>query len=118
MFQVTRLFTDENGDSRFEEISIPLKEAGEIGKLSEGHPVTSIIFREVESTYDYDFHNAPQKQYLILIDGGIEIETCLVRRGNFTQEMFFCWRIQKGRATGQKTWSPKKEDQFLLPFEE
>ena len=77
MFQITRVYSDNNGDTRFEDIGIPLKDAGEIGKLSEGLPVKSIIFREVEATYDYDFHNAPQKQYLILIDGGIEIETTL-----------------------------------------
>lgn len=84
MFQVTRLYSDINGDSRFEEIFIPLNDAGEIGKLSEGLEVTSIIFREVEATYDYDFHNAPQKQYLILIDGGIEIETSLGEKRKFT----------------------------------
>lgn len=84
MFQVTRLYSDINGDSRFEEIFIPLNDAGEIGKLSEGLPVASIIFREVEATYDYDFHNAPQKQYLILIDGGIEIETSLGEKRKFT----------------------------------
>lgn len=83
MFPVTRLYTDINGDSRFEEIFIPLNDAGEIGKLSEGLPVTSIIFREVEATYDYNFHNAPQKQYLILIDGGIEIETSLGEKRKF-----------------------------------
>lgn len=77
MFSLTRLYSDPNGDSRFEDISIPLASAGEIGKLSEPLPAKSIIFREVEPTYDYDFHNAPQKQYLILIDGGIEIETSL-----------------------------------------
>lgn len=84
MFPVTRLYSDNNGDSRFEDIFIPLTEAGEIGKLSEGLPVTSIIFREVEATYDYNFHNAPQKQYLILIDGGIEIETSLGEKRQFT----------------------------------
>lgn len=77
MFPVTRVYTDSNGDTRFEDLTIPLNDAGEIGRLSENLPVNSIIFREVEASYDYDFHNAPQKQYLILIDGGIEIETTL-----------------------------------------
>jgi hypothetical protein len=83
MFPVTRLYSDSNGDTRFEDISIPLTDAGEIGKLSEGLPVKSIIFREVEASYDYNFHNAPQKQYLILIDGGIEIETSLGEKRQF-----------------------------------
>ena len=83
MFPITRLYSDSNGDSRFEDISIPLQDAGEIGKLSAGLPVSSIIFREVEASYDYDFHNAPQKQYLILIDGEIEIETSLGEKRQF-----------------------------------
>jgi hypothetical protein len=83
MFQVTRVYNDSNGDTRFENISIPLSEAGEIGKLSQGFPVSSIIFREVEASYDYNFHNAPQRQYLILLDGGIEIETTLGEKRQF-----------------------------------
>ncbi len=67
----------------FEDLDISLIDSGEIGKLSERLPVSSLIFREVDATYDYDFHNAPQKQYLILIDGGIEIETSLGDKRQF-----------------------------------
>lgn len=74
-FPVTRIYSDENGDSYFEDIFIPMNNAGDIGALSESQPVKGIVFREVEPGYDYDFHNAPQKQYIILLDGGIEIET-------------------------------------------
>ena len=66
MFPITRVFSDSNGDARFEDLLIPLNDAGEIGKLSAPLPVSSIIFREVEASYDYAFHNAPQKQFLIL----------------------------------------------------
>ena len=81
-FPVTRIYSDENGDSHFEDVFILMNDAGDIGTLSETQPVKGIIFREVEPTYDYNFHNAPQKQYIILLDGGIEIETSLgeVRR--------------------------------------
>jgi hypothetical protein len=74
-FPITRIYTDANGESRFEDIKVPLKEAGTIGSLSQAMPVKDIIFREVEPTYDYDFHTAPQRQYIILLDGAIEIET-------------------------------------------
>ena len=33
---------------------------------------------EAEPGYDYDFHRAPQKQYIILVDGGVQIETSRV----------------------------------------
>ena len=76
-FPVTRIYSDENGDSHFEDMFITMNDAGDIGALSETQPVKGIIFRVVEPAYDYDFHNAPQKQYIILLDGGIEIETSL-----------------------------------------
>ncbi|MBN9483944.1 MAG: hypothetical protein BGO70_10090 [Bacteroidetes bacterium 43-93] len=83
MFSITRIYSDANGDSRFEDLLIELQNGGEIGNLSEMIPANGIIFREVKPTYDYDFHNAPQKQYLILLDGEIEIETSLGEKRSF-----------------------------------
>jgi hypothetical protein len=65
MFTITRVYSDAEGDSRFEDISIPLTEEGALGKLSEGVPVKELLFREVAPEYDYDFHTAPQRQYII-----------------------------------------------------
>lgn len=76
-FSITQVYSDENGDSRFKDIKIPLWEAGAIGYLSEKHEVESLVFRKVLATYDYDFHTAPTRQFIILLDGEIEIETSL-----------------------------------------
>ncbi|MDX1700758.1 MAG: hypothetical protein R3250_09080 [Melioribacteraceae bacterium] len=80
---ITRLYSDESGDSHFENIEIELNDFGDIGKLSEKYPVKDIIFRETGGDYDYDFHNAPQKQFIILLDGVIEIETSLGETRHF-----------------------------------
>ncbi len=77
MFTITRIYSDANGDSHFEDITIPLRDEGDIGFLSETSKTSGIIFREVIPAYDYNFHNAPQRQYIVLLDGGIEIETSL-----------------------------------------
>lgn len=82
-FPITRVYSDKQGESRFEDIVVPLMESGTIGSLSEQQEVKSIIFREVLPSYDYDFHNAPQRQYIILLDGEIEIETSLGEKRNF-----------------------------------
>ena len=37
----------------------------------------------VKPDYDYDFHTVPQKQYVILLDGEIEIETSLGEKRTF-----------------------------------
>lgn len=83
MFKITRLYSDENGHSRFEESKIPLKDTGDIGALSDAASAKEVIFREVDPSYDYDFHNAPQRQYIILLDGEIEIETSLGDKRTF-----------------------------------
>ena len=77
IFPITRIYSGNDEDTYFEDIIIPMKHVGDIGSLSEATPVKSIIFREVIPSYDYDFHNAPQRQYLVLLDGVIEIETSL-----------------------------------------
>ncbi len=83
MFNVTKVYTDENGDSRFGEVEIPLKDSGDIGFLSDLIPVEGIVFREVLPTYDFDFHNAPHRQYIIFLDGKIQIETSLGEKRTF-----------------------------------
>lgn len=69
----TRLFADEHGESHFEEVSVPLANQGTIGSLSEKFNVKWLRFRLNKADYDWDFHNAPQRQFIILLDGEIEI---------------------------------------------
>lgn len=114
MFPITRVYTDNNGDSRFEDIFIPLNDAGEIGKLSNHIPVKSIIFREVEASYDYNFHNAPQKQYLVLIDGGIEIETTLGEKRQFKPGDVLSLEDTEGKGHRTKNLEPKTRRSIFI----
>ncbi|MEP7144027.1 MAG: hypothetical protein ABI707_14190 [Ferruginibacter sp.] len=114
MFLVTRIYSDTNDDTRFEEISIPLKDAGDNGKLSESLPASSIIFREVEPTYDYDFHNAPQKQYLILLDGAIEIETTLGERRQFKTGNVLLLEDTEGKGYLTRNLLPEKRKSIFI----
>jgi hypothetical protein len=70
----TRVTADADGVSRFEEVEIQLNEGGPIGRLSEAVPAHSVIFRENDPGYDYDWHCAPDRQLIVLLDGAIEIE--------------------------------------------
>lgn len=72
---ITRVYADGDGDSHFEEREIPLRDAGPIGRLSEPVATKSLILRENPPNYDYDWHVAPQRQFVVLLDGVIEIET-------------------------------------------
>ncbi len=114
MFRLTRVYNDSNGDTRFENISIPLSDAGEIGKLSQGFPVSSIIFREVEASYDYNFHNAPQRQYLILLDGGIEIETTLGEKRQFETGEILLLEDTEGKGHRTRNLQRKKRKSIFI----
>ena len=115
MFQITRIYSDAQGDSHFEEVQIPLADAGTIGCLSEILPAKGIQFREVEPTYDYDFHTAPQKQYIILLDGEIEIETSLGDKRIFGAGDVL--RVEDTTGKGHKTRNlqPIKRRSIFIP---
>ncbi len=72
--KITRIYSDNEGESHFGDVEITLADSGPIGSLSERFPAGSIIFRENDAGYDYDWHPAPEKQYILLLDGEIEIE--------------------------------------------
>ena len=83
-FRITRIYSDSKGESHFEDINFSLENCGEIGFLSENMEATSIRFRNVVPGYDYDFHNAPKRQLIFLLDGAIQIETSLGDIRKFT----------------------------------
>ncbi|HUJ74413.1 MAG TPA: hypothetical protein VL359_06120 [bacterium] len=71
--KITRLYVDKQGETHFEDVEIPYVEEGPGGKVSKRFPATGILFRETAPTYSYDWHNAPRKQYIINLDGAVEI---------------------------------------------
>ncbi|HYO08191.1 MAG TPA: hypothetical protein VER17_04405 [Tepidisphaeraceae bacterium] len=72
---VTRVYADAAGESHFAEQQFALRDAGSIGHLSEPIPAKSVVFRRNDPGYDYDWHVAPARQFIVLLDGAIEIET-------------------------------------------
>ena len=72
--KITRLYSDKNGESHFEDIDIPLDDSGDIGRLSKILPVTGMMLRENPGDYNYDWHPAPGKQYIVMLEGMLEVE--------------------------------------------
>ena len=71
--KIHRLYVDKQGESHFEDVEIQYVESSPSGKVSARMPATGIIFREVQPTYDLDWHNAPRRQYIINLDAGVQI---------------------------------------------
>ncbi|MEX1011411.1 MAG: hypothetical protein WDZ29_05055 [Balneolaceae bacterium] len=117
MFTITRLYCDEHGESRFEEIEVPLQELGEIGALSEPVAVKELLFREVDPGYDYDFHNAPRKQYIVLLDGEIEIETSLGEKRRFGAGEILLAEDTTGKGHKTRNLTPIRRKSLFIPLD-
>jgi quercetin dioxygenase-like cupin family protein len=71
--QYTRLYTGPDNQSHFEDKLVPLSDA-EIGQITNPIAAESLYIGEVEAEYETSWHNAPRRQYVILLEGAIEIE--------------------------------------------
>ncbi len=71
--KVTRIYTGPDNESHFEDLDVPLK-TNRYGSLSEAVPVGGVMFRETPSGASLDFHNAPQRQFVITLWGSCEVE--------------------------------------------
>lgn len=81
--KITRIYTGDDQQSHFEEIEIQTLAQGEIGNLSKIIAAKGLIFRETPADYQYGWHNAPQRQYVVMLDGAVEIEL-----GDGTRKVF------------------------------
>jgi len=70
--KIARIYTGDDNKSHFDEIEIEIASSLS-GLVSELIPATGVIFRETGANYDYDFHNAPRRQYVVNLDGAVEI---------------------------------------------
>ena len=71
--KVTHIHTADDGESHFEDIDIPLGEQHESDRRSELIKATGIIFRETGAEYDRDWHNASRRQFVINLEGAVEL---------------------------------------------
>ncbi|MBI3247385.1 MAG: hypothetical protein HYZ50_12865 [Deltaproteobacteria bacterium] len=72
--KVTRVYTGTDGKSHFEDVEVPLKAGGKAGFMSDLIAVKGVVFRETDGDYNFDFHNAPRRQYVVNLEGEVEIE--------------------------------------------
>lgn len=116
-FAITRLYADENGDSQFEDLKITLQESGTIGFLSEAQKVGTVVFRKVAANYDYDFHTAPARQYIVLLDGSIEIETSLGEKRIFESGQVLLVEDVSGKGHKTKNLKPQIRSSLFITLD-
>lgn len=103
----TRIYSDMDGESHFETVNIHLKEEGPLGSLSEVISARALQFRENNSDYYWDFHNPPARQFIIMLDGEIEITTSLGEKRRFLAGDILL--VEDVAGKGHKTENIKRE---------
>ncbi|WP_437921311.1 hypothetical protein [Sphingobacterium sp. LRF_L2] len=111
---ITRIFNDRHGDSHFEDLHIPLIDQGEIGFLSAPLPVNILQLRKVAASYNFDFHCAPQQQYIILLDGGVEIENSLGEIRQFPTGSILLVEDTEGKGHRTKNLENKERTSLFI----
>ena len=71
--RIHNLYEDGQGESHWRDIEVEWASNSPGGKLSAPIPVSALIFRETQPDYDLDWHPAPRRQYIINLDGGVQI---------------------------------------------
>ena len=76
--KIPRLFTAENGQSAWGTVTVPLGiDLGDIGTMSDWCTSGKFRFRVTPGDYDFDWHNAPREQLIVMLDAAVE---CLTER--------------------------------------
>jgi len=69
----TRIFTGDDEKSHFQDDLLNLNDA-EIGKITTPLEVSNLIFGEIENINEITWHNPPCRQFIVMLEGAMEIE--------------------------------------------
>src|SRR5690606_543113 len=116
--RITRVYATADGHSHFEEIDIPLRDGGDIGRLSEQLAARGVIFRENDPTYDYDWHCAPQRQFIVLLDGAIDLEVSDGEKRSFRGGDILLVEDMAGRGHRTRTTNGETRRSLFIPLDD
>ena len=71
--KITELYTESNGNSYFRDVIIPTTVKHLLGNYSEIIKVSGIMFRDFIPNSQFDWHTAPQEQYIVYLDGEVVV---------------------------------------------
>jgi hypothetical protein len=71
--RIHNIYVDDAGETHWRDVEVNWVEERNGSKLSARLLATGIIFRETSGDYDLSWHPAPRRQYIINLDGGVQI---------------------------------------------
>lgn len=108
----TRMYADAGGETHFEDVEVPASDNGRSSSLSEVFKVKGLQFRHTRPDYDLDFHNAPRRQFIVNLTGGVEIEVSDGEVRRFEAGTVFLAEDTTGK--GHKSRALNNQERFSL----
>ena len=107
--KITRVYTGTDDRSHFEEIDVPFESREDFGLFTLPEPAKAVFFREIPPGYLYPWHTAVCREYVIVIEGTVEIETGtggkrVFRRGDVLLFEDLTGQGHRTRVVGRKVW--------------
>jgi hypothetical protein len=115
--KITRIYTGEDLQSHFEDLEIPLKDGGKGNFVSDLMRASGIIFRETDGSYNYDFHNAPRRQFVVNLEGEVEIELGDGSKRIFGSGEIFLAEDTTGQGHKSQAVSKKPRKSLFIPLD-
>jgi hypothetical protein len=84
-----------------------------LSQLQEG---TGIIFRKTPGDYDYQWHCAPRKQYIINLDASVEVEVSDGEKKIIPEGEIFLVEDVKGKGHQSKSVNGKERTSIFIPI--
>ncbi len=69
-----RIYTDDEGETHFEDVVVPMEERNPQSFLSTLYPAIGVIFRRTPADQFIDWHPAPRRQFVVTLSGRAEVE--------------------------------------------
>ena len=88
-----------------------------MGRLSEPWPAQGVVFRETPPGQELDWHCAPQRQLIVLLDGEIEVEVTSGEKRRFRGGDVVLVEDTTGTGHRTKTLSAGPRRSLFIPTE-
>ena len=107
--KVTRLYTGTDDKSHFEDIEVSFESRGDFGIFTLPEQAKAVFFREIPPGYAYTWHNVVCREYVVMIEGTVEIgtgsgEKRVFRKGDVLLAEDLTGQGHRTRVIGNKTW--------------
>jgi hypothetical protein len=113
----THLYTGTDGESHFEDVELALSSYRQSDYRSESLKATGVFFVVNDSSHHVDWHCAPRRQFVITLEGAVEIEASDGTKRRFGPGDIMLADDKTGRGHITRVVDPRGRRAVFIPLE-